>query len=83
VKIVAAAIKHESGRVFFLPQPYRHCDVFMELPKGELANGEQGFMTDENKFVNRTEAYKIADKAGQILRRPDTTPGTLYTEDLW
>lgn len=30
---------------------------------------EEGFVTDENKFVNRREAAKIAFECGQIKKR--------------
>jgi len=56
------------------------------LPKGELASGTQGFITEDDTFVNRTEGYKIALEAGQLLPHDEFythTPGTLYTEDLW
>lgn len=86
VIIKAAAIRHKNV-VFFLLPPARHADIFQLLPKGELALGEQGFIIEDGTFVNRTEAYKIAFEANQILPtdRPGhtPTPGTLYTEDLW
>jgi len=40
---------------------------------------EMGFMTSENRFVDREEAAKIAIKAGQIDRDTDL----LFSEDMW
>jgi hypothetical protein len=43
-------------------------------------------MTSSGRFVTRTEAYRIALAAGQILPmslRAGCTPGTLYSEDVW
>lgn len=54
---------------------------------------EQGFLTNEYdpsvnnyRFVTRTEAWKIAEAAGQIIRRcggDDADGGTLYSENLY
>lgn len=52
---------------------YRHCSIFTQT--GMLTserNGmgiyekEQGFLTNKNRFVDRTEAAKIALESGQI-----------------
>lgn len=42
----------------------------------------QGFLTNKNRFVNRTEAYKIAKEVNQLNDRYHTE-GTLYSEDLY
>ena len=54
---------------------------------------EQGFLTNKYdpavnnyRFVTRTEAWKIAKAAGQIIRRcggDDADGGTLYSENLY
>lgn len=46
----------------------------------------QGFWTNRHRFLTRTEAFEVAKKAGQIIRRVggDTTNGgTLYSENLY
>ncbi len=43
---------------------------------------EQGFLTNLNRFVDRKEAWSIADKAGQI-KQQSGGHGTLYSEDLY
>lgn len=40
---------------------------------------EQGFLTNTNRFVNRSEAARIAFKAKQITIKIET----LYSEDLY
>lgn len=87
VKIKAVAIRHIDGRIFTLPPPARHMDLFHLLPKGELLSGTQGFVTNQDLFVNRTTAYQIAVNANQLIDQSSLgytpTPGTLYSEDLW
>lgn len=60
----------------------RHCDIFNSaVPLGSLKGGEQGFITDEGKFVDRIEGARIAIECGQIIKlqwKPN-----LYSEDLW
>jgi len=47
---------------------------------------EQGFVDNKYQFLTRTEAWKVAEAAGQIKRRcgGDTADGgTLYSENLY
>jgi hypothetical protein len=47
---------------------------------------EQGFIDQNGKFLQRTRAWKVAQAAGQIIRRVggDTANGgTLYSENLY
>lgn len=49
-----------------------------------VGESEQGFMTSENRFVDRTEAMEIAIKAGQVLRNFLSNPMIgLFSEDLY
>ena len=41
----------------------------------------QGFLTSENRFVDRIEGGKIAAKAGQVSE--DKAGFTIYSEDLY
>lgn len=46
----------------------------------------QGFIDQRGVFMTRTEAWKVAQAAGQILRRcggDDANGGTLYSENLY
>ena len=42
----------------------------------------QGFITNTNRFVDRSEAYEIAKNNNQLNDRAHTV-GTLYSEDLY
>ena len=46
---------------------------------------EQGFIDQHGQFHTRTEAWKIAEANGQIIKRvggDDANGGTLYSENL-
>lgn len=43
---------------------------------------EQGFVDQFGQFMNRTEAWEVAKEARQI-RREVSSPGTLYSENLY
>lgn len=74
----------------------RHWDMRMReayadwMIANDFAKGshfrEQGFIDQFGQFHTRTEAWKIAVKADQILRRvggDDADGGTLYSENLY
>ena len=47
---------------------------------------ESGFVDNRGNFLTRTEAWKVAEAAGQILYRvggDETNGGTLYSENLY
>jgi hypothetical protein len=71
---------------------HRHADIIRTvlnlLGKRTCSNGEncsgesvQGFTTNMNRFVNRSEAMQIARNANQVIS--DTTFKELYSEDLY
>lgn len=83
-RIVSAAI-HLGGLVLSLPSPARHHSLMrpavenLDLKPGF---GIQGFLTSTGRFVNRKEAFFIANEANQITVK--TGPADeLYSEDLW
>lgn len=61
----------------------RHCDCFIQEPKGYLVNAEQGFVTEDGVFVDRRLAFIIADHYGQIREKRITSDFELYSEDLY
>lgn len=72
----------------------RHgCDAMCDSIDEFLNNGNlhqslevQGFVTNKYRFVDRIEAWKIAEANNQILRRvggDSTNGGTLYSENLY
>lgn len=99
-KIVAAAIKFKpKGADYF--QYFcgkRHCNVFEVMYKlgieYEKATAVQGFMTNDDQFLDRYDAARMAYYSGQLS--PDTElwqkmacddgeiyAHELYSEDLW
>ena len=60
---------------------YTKCAV-TGLRDAESGENEQGFLTNLNRFVDREEAWKIAEKANQIICQSGGY-GTLYSEDLY
>lgn len=71
----------------------RHWDSLMHAQSHPLSNGEhafstknQGFIDQHGVFMDRTEAWKVAVNAGQIVRRvggDESGGGTLYSENLY
>lgn len=83
-RIVAAAIV-QNGIVVALPQPARHGDIIEAIARFsrvEHVDGQQGFVTDKGRFVDRFEARDIARHAGQLLKRASKGP-VLFSEDVW
>lgn len=81
MKILYAAIKLKTGQIFV---GKRHNDcTFLAYRSGfeTPIDCVQGFMTDENEFVDRKEAQEIAIKAGQVSSEHKGTD--LYSEDLY
>jgi outer membrane protein assembly factor BamB len=88
-KIICAAIRLENGKIYY-GHRHSHC---IDAANGELSwemsrkqimevKKEQGFVTTEGEFVNRHEAWKIAQAANQIIRNTGGG-GTLYSEDIY
>ena len=86
-RIVGVAIRRRDGSVCELAAPSRHHHVIRRLAdEGEPipVRGEQGFVTDAGRFVDRTEAGRLADANGQAHRTDGSRPGgPLFSEDLW
>jgi len=48
----------------------------------QLHGRNQGFLTSTGRYVDREEAWKIAEQAGQVQPR-EGRPGSLFSEDLY
>lgn len=95
-RIVCAAIKLKTGEVLV---GIRHFDAFMlrqiNERKLDKRDAVQGFVDQYGSFFTRTEAWKIADAQGQIMRPTGweefSTPrtanigdaGLLFSENLY
>lgn len=86
-RIKAAALL-VGEEIVSLPAPARHHDIVHLLYKTRrpgvsvIAPENQGFITDDDRFVGRHEALEIAKKANQITRLTSPHMG-LFSEDLW
>lgn len=83
-RIERAAIRH-GDTVYSLPRPARHHAVIKFMAEKGFGPGDmldQGFETDQGRFVDRYEAVQIAREAGQILvkHQPEDK---LFSEDMW
>lgn len=76
-KIIASALR--KGDVVYTGRT--HADCFIQKPLGVLRNSEQGFMTDNNVFVDRKLALKIAKHYKQIKHKHPPYD-QLLSEDL-
>ena len=64
----------------------RHNNILCDKsrPFAFLRDGEQGFVTDEGKFVTREEALVIALQCGQVTMDKKHNPqDQLLSEDLY
>lgn len=77
--IVAVAMKTKEGRVFV--SRHSHSELIVMYPK-EFKYAEQGFLTSKNRFVDRNEAFKIADYRNQIVQKHGLKD-ELYSEDIF
>jgi hypothetical protein len=92
-KIICSAIHFDDGKVY-VHQPkniksgfvicgrrHHNCFATYSIVKGAKldALNKQGFLTDNDNFVDRNEAAKIAFENGQISKQKLT----LFSEDLY
>lgn len=81
--IVAAAIR-AGELIVSMPRPARHHTILEPFDKitGIIVEpDDQGFLTNDGRYVDRIEGAKIAIEAGQIGKLQ--WPPYLYSEDLW
>lgn len=88
-RIVCAANRDHNGLIIC---GARHFDKVMQLAMCHIPGDhhvkdwDQGFIDQRGDFLTRTEAWPIAEAAGQIIRRcggDDTDGGTLYSENIY
>lgn len=86
-RVVCAANKDPYEHVIIVGA--RHWDALMHIQASvyPLCDfSKQGFIDQHGVFMNRREAWKVAEAAGQIIRRvggDDADGGTLYSENLY
>lgn len=89
-RIVAAAIQFypEDSEYPQIVCGKRHCDCYEWMFKHRVvydrSNYTEGFLTQENQFVDRYEAMHMALECGQIAPEDvENVNSPLYSEDLW
>ena len=53
------------------------------LPQHQAGEEIQGFLTNQNRFVDREEGLEIAYDAGQLKNLDKQREGKLFSEDLY
>jgi hypothetical protein len=83
--VEAAAIRYRNV-VYSVPKPGRHFNVCYVMAKDHALGPEtmhdQGFVTSAGRFVDRYEARRLAEAAGQLVPNAYTLP-QLFSEDVW
>jgi hypothetical protein len=79
--------RHPCEVVVSLKKPHRHSDLLLKLNWAEVNDHKQGFVDQDGVFLDRTEAFLLAQSNEQLIRDiddPDKYQGAeLYSEDLW
>jgi hypothetical protein len=70
--ITHVAIKDVNGKIWSLPKPNRHGDIFLQnkltgIDNKPLRGGIQGFLNDKGVFLDRKEAFIEAINNNQVL----------------
>lgn len=85
---ISSAALRIGKMIVSAPPPARHHTLLHAFynynRKTQIKPSDQGFLTSDGRYVERDEAWTIADAAGQIKRVTCTAgPGKLFSEDMW
>ena len=82
-RIVCAANRHKQTKQVILG--IRHWDGYMRVQclDYDYSDYEQGFIDNKGKFLTREEAFVVAEREGQIIRRVGVDEDWLFSEDLY
>lgn len=78
-QILTAAIKLADGTVL---TGKTHGTIVSEIDDAKLVGADDGFVTQDGRYVTRDQAMKIAKESGQVENKPSAGPEKLYTEHL-
>ena len=74
--IITGARHYDS----IMRQTIDHYDMYVVR---DWYESEQGFIDQFGTFLSREEAWVVAEKAGQIIRRVGGDDGRLFSENLY
>lgn len=79
---ICAAVKDDTGYVW---RGHRHSDCILLLWQQHrtFKNTNQGFITSKNRFVDRSEGYKLQLAADVLSFSGGYRGELLYSEDLY
>jgi len=81
-RIVAAAIL-QNGRVWTGKRHGLIIPIVFKDTGEKVTQDQQGFWTDDNRFVRRVAAMTIALEHGQVVKGKTINSRDLFSEDLW
>ena len=87
--IECVAFLLDDGRTLIsLPRPARHHHVIRHMTETghtveQIAQCEQGFLTNLGQWADRQTARSIAVAAGQVDPNATFHPEMLFSEDVW
>lgn len=88
-KITGVAVRitlRGFSEVHVLPPPNRHHNILHNLKIANTASVEEGFVVENQSFISREDAFKLATLNNQLKRREGTQyyqGPKLFSEDLW
>lgn len=83
--IRAAAILTKDNKIW---TGKRHSDIISKIHMEtheyvSYSDTQQGFLSDDGRFLNRTQAMAVAHQAKQLIKEKTLHPRELFSEDLW
>jgi hypothetical protein len=81
-RIVASAIL-QDGKVWTGKRHHNCIREIVDKTGIRPVTGQQGFVTDESKFLSREEAMSLAIENGQVVEGKTHHKRELFSEDLW
>lgn len=87
--VVCSANRNKLGQIFIGARHHDHLmnrAIYGSTDDHSATHWEQGFVDQHGVFMDRQEAWKVAEAAGQIKYRcggDDANGGTLYSENLY
>jgi len=82
--ITHVAIKDINGKIWSLPRPNRHHNIFIFYKDAMLKSGIQGFLRDDEHFLTREEAFIHVMECKQAFdQKRNVSTKILFSEGVW